>query len=243
MTASPGRPMDEIEIEIARTRARLATTADMLAAELAPPRLVEKGVDMLNGFLGRSGAIGFGGGVRADPVALALIGLGAAWLVAENIGLLDGLIPEPRDETATSGEPIVALPADRPEAPHDTGDGWLHQAASATQGVLRSVYDRGGAAIGQAGGFIAHPANAGERVREAGGRVVESVERSPLLLGLVGIAAGAAIAMLLPTSRRERELATQARDDLWDKAEELGHRAANSVREMAEGPLRASTDR
>lgn len=242
MTADLHRSMDEIELEIARTRARLASNADALADELAPARLVDKGVDMLNGFLGRSDAIGFGGGVRADPVALALVGLGLAWLLAENAGLLDGIIPRHDEHTAPPAEPIIVQPFDQPVAPQraEGGNGWFHQAASVTQGVLRSAYDRGGAVIGQAGDLIAHPADSGERVRQAGGRVIESLEHSPLLLGLAGIAAGAAIAMLLPTSRRERDFAVQARDDLWNKAEELGHRAANSVREMADGPTHVS---
>ena len=236
MTADLERSIDEIELEIARTRVRLATTADTLATELAPTRLAARGGDMLNGFLGRSDAIGLGGGVRADRVALALIGLGAAWLVADNLGLLDGVIPDRTDDSAPSAEPIVALPADRPEG------GWIHHAASTTQGALRSVYDRGGAVIEQAGDFIAHPADSGERVRQAGGRMIESIERSPLLLGLAGLTVGAVIAMLLPASRREREIAAHARDNLWDKAEDLGHRAANSMREMAEGGGPASTD-
>jgi hypothetical protein len=243
MTAEIDRSIDEIEVEIARTRARLGTTADALAAELAPPRLVEEGVDMLNGFLGRSGPIGFGGGFRADPVALALVGLGAAWLLAENLGLLDGVLPERAEETAPPPEPIAALPADRRENADDNGGGWFHQAASATQGALRSVYDRGGAVIGQASELVTHPADSSGRVLQAGGRMVETVEGSPLLLGLLGIAVGAAVAMLLPTSRREREVAAQARDDLWEKAEELSHRAADTVREMAEGATHASTDR
>jgi hypothetical protein len=245
VSADSERSIDEIEIEIARTRASLATTADTLAAELAPARLVDRGVDMLNGFIGRPDAIGFGGGVRADPVALALIGLGLAWFVAENIGLLDSIIPErtDTDETKASAQPIVVLPADRPTESRERGDnGWFHQAASATQGVLRTAYDRGGAVIGQAGEFITHPVDSGERVREAGGRMIENIERSPLVLGIAGLAVGAAIAMLLPTSRREREIATQARDDLWDKAEKLGHRAANSVREMAEGTTHRPSD-
>lgn len=235
MTPDPDRPMDEIELEIARTRARLANTVDTLAEELAPPHLIDKGVDMLNGFLGRPDAIGFGGGFRADPVALALTGLGLAWLLAENAGLLDGIIPRP-EKPAPTAEPVVVEPGQdwAGTARAESGDGWFHQAANATQGALRSVYDRGGAVIGQAGEIIAHPADSGERMREAGGRVIETLERSPWLLGVAGIAAGAVIAMLLPTSRRERDFAVQARDNIWDKAEELGHRAANSMREMAE---------
>jgi hypothetical protein len=238
MTADRDRSMDDIELEIARTRARLASTADALADELTPTRLAARGVDTVNGFLDRHNAIGFGGGVRADPVALALVGLGLAWLVAENAGLLDGVIPgRSEEDAAPPAEPIVVEPVDQPSRhqAEEGGNRWLQQAASATQGALRSVYDRGGEVIGQAGELIAHPGESGERV-------IDSLERSPLLLGLAGIAVGAAIAMLLPTSRRERDLAAQARDDLWDKAEALGHRAANSVREMADGPTHARTD-
>jgi hypothetical protein len=227
VTEDRHRSLHELELEIARTRARLASTADTLAAELALSRLAAKGVDMFNGFLARAEPIGLGGGFRADPVALALIGLGAAWLVAENTGLLGGIIPEPVAEPAPPIEPAAALP---PAEAADQGageGGWFHQVASATQGALRQVYDRGSAVVGQAGEFIADPAT-------SGGRIVERAEKSPLLLGLVGIAAGALIAMLLPTSRREREIAARARDDLWDRAEELGHRAAGSMRDIAD---------
>jgi hypothetical protein len=243
MTAESDGSMDEIELEIARTRARLANSADALASDLAPARLLEKGIAMFKGFLDRS-TIGFGGGVRADPVALALIGLGVGWFVAENTGLLHGFIPGRGNEAAPAAEPIVAEPADEPAGPQALGSGnrWFQQAASATQGTLRGVYDRGSAAIEHAGEFLAHPGDASEQVRQAGGRMIESVERSPLALGLAGLAAGVAIAMLLPISRREREIATQARDDLWDKAEQLGHRAANSIRELGRGPTPASTD-
>ena len=44
--------------------------------------------------------------------------------------------------------------------------------------------------------------------------------------------------MLLPSGRREREIVARAREDLLEKAEELGHCAAGSIRAMA----RNSTD-
>jgi hypothetical protein len=40
--------------------------------------------------------------------------------------------------------------------------------------------------------------------------------------------------MLLPASRPEREIAAQAREGMWEAAEEIGNRAAATVREMAE---------
>ena len=178
MTTDFDRSMDEIEVEIARTRARLAGEADLLAAELAPPRLVDKGADMLNGFLGRIGKIGRRGGGGADPAAFALIGLGIAWLVGENLGLLDQFMSRRGAEPAPPAEKIVALPAEEPARPSaGDGDGWLHQAASAAQGALRSVYDRSGAAIEQAGGFIAHPLDFG-RARAPGRRANDRRRRA-----------------------------------------------------------------
>jgi hypothetical protein len=159
--------------------------------------------------------------------------LGIAWLVAENTGLLDKWIPDRTDELAQRTDHLAALPTDETTR-SESGEGWFHQVASATQGALHTVYDRGGAVIGQAGEFISHPSDSTERVRQAGGRMIEAAGQSRWWMGGLGIAVGAALAIWLPTSRREREIVTQARDDIWEKAEELGHRAADSMRELAE---------
>jgi hypothetical protein len=229
--------IDEIELEIARTRVRLADTADALASELAPARLVREGFEMLNEFFGRPDAIKIGGW-RADPVALGLLGLGIAWLVAENLGILDGVIPGLGEHAPfASGEPAVTEPVQTTAAAasqQTENGGWFHQATNATQGALRSVYDRSGTVIGQASDFITHPVDSGQKVRQASGRVVQAIEGSPLLLGLAGLAAGAGLAMLLPASRPEREIAAQAREEMWETAEEIGNRAAATVREMVE---------
>jgi len=50
---------------------------------------------------------------------------------------------------------------------------------------------------------------------------------------LAGIVCGAVVALLAPSSRRERELVTGTREELWKRAEEFGHRAAESVRAKA----------
>jgi hypothetical protein len=235
MKAPADSSIDEIELDIARTRVRLADTADALASELAPARLIREGFEMLNEFFSRQDAVKIGGW-RADPVALGLLGLGIAWLVAENLGILDGVIPGLGEHAPfPSREPAVTEPVQTGTAAEGSeSGGWFHQAANATQGAFRSVYDRSGAVIGQAGDFITHPADSGQKVRQAGGRVYQAIEGSPLLLGLAGLAAGAGLAMLLPASRPEREIAAQAREEMWETAEEIGNRAAATVREMAE---------
>ena len=53
---------------------------------------------------------------------------------------------------------------------------------------------------------------------------------------------GSAIAALLPSSRREQDWVDAARGELWEKAGQIGHDAADRVRGLAEQKAGA-TDR
>ena len=121
--------MAEIERRIARTRAELSLTLDAAAIELAPRHLVEQGVEMITDFLSanRPDGISFGAALRADPVPMALIGLGVAWLVAENIGLVGGI--KPGEDSAAPGAAAASAQrlADRPEPVPHGARGWWHR--------------------------------------------------------------------------------------------------------------------
>lgn len=246
------QPISEIETEIALVRVDLGLTLDALAVELAPNHLVAKATTMITQALhaNRPGAAAPGGGFRADPLPMALIGLGVAWLVAENAGLLEGILPGAGGRAAPS-PPSTGLDAEAADQPverivgrtgapaidaerRDPGDGWIHQAAGAARGALRSIRDSGGTVLERAGEYL-------EGAARPGGRLIDRVERNPWLFGLVGIACGAVVAALVPASPGEQELVADAREDLWEKAEELGHRAADSVRAMAPSPTGPAT--
>ena len=55
-----------------------------------------------------------------------------------------------------------------------------------------------------------------------------------------GEVAGALLAALLPPTRIEQKCVTGVCDQLWNRATELGHDAAERVRELAESTTRAS---
>ena len=76
--------------------------------------------------------------------------------------------------------------------------------------------------------------NAGDLAKRAGGQLVQKIERDPWLIGVAGLVAGALVAALLPPTKTEQEFIEEARDELRSKAAEIGHQAAERVRELAE---------
>ena len=80
--------------------------------------------------------------------------------------------------------------------------------------------------------------NAGDLAKHAGGQLVEKIERDPWLIGVVGLVAGALVGALLPPTKAEQEFFVEARDELRNKATEIGHQAAERARELAETTAR-----
>ena len=72
-----------------------------------------------------------------------------------------------------------------------------------------------------------------DQFRRAKDEFTTLMEEQPLLLGAVGIAIGATIAALVPTTRRERELMGSASDELADRASELASQKYEELRETA----------
>jgi Protein of unknown function (DUF3618) len=218
--------MAEIEGEIARARVEFDHTLDELAAELAPKRLVEKAGNMVakSWSKHRLGATGLG---RTDAVPLALIGLGAAWLVAENAGLLSRIVPGRGErknfEKSSGADAVQASP----------GNGSVRHAVGEARGVPHPIDERSGIVLERTDECLEKAGPSDERACAAGNRLTGGIERNPLLFGLAGIVCGVVAAMLAPSSRRERELIAGAREELWKTAEELGHRAADCVRATA----------
>jgi hypothetical protein len=187
--------------------------------------------------------------IRANPVPIALIGLGTAWLIANNAGLTDRVADTASDvgrrvadtasdmgrragDLATGAAQRVGIAGSGDRALGHTGHpmvdragehsaGWVHQVSDQASGALRSARDRGGAMLNRVGSYAG-----------AGG-VSDVFDRNPLIMGAIGIMAGALIAALIPLSEVENELLGETRDELWHRAEDLGEEAVQRVREAA----------
>jgi Protein of unknown function (DUF3618) len=209
----------EIEDEIRRTRAELTLTLDALAYRLTPRQLLGEGIDMITDSIRNNGVVGtnVGEAVRANGLPLALIGAGVIWLLARNLA---------PTETASGA-------AESREPGAEGSGAWVHQAAGAARGALRSVRHTGGEMLERVGHYTEYTDQAKQQARHVGGSLRSAFERNPLLIGVIGAISGAALALLLPATNREQEWLGKTREELWNKAEKIGHQAADRVRDLA----------
>lgn len=261
---------DNAERDIARTRGELTLTLAALERKLAARYLIDEGLNMFKDTLGEDYGLHRGLEiVRNNPVPIALIGIGAAWLVATNTNAVERIARDERVQTArrrvtdlasdignragemaTSAAQRIGIAgngagndADRPlghtgnpmiDQPGAgmSSDGWVHEVSDRAQGMLQSVRDSSGAVL--------------DRASESAGRIADQVtdtfERHPLLIGAIGLMAGALIAALLPPSRTEDEWFGPSRDQLWNKAEEAGQETVTRVRDVAMRAADAAAD-
>ena len=257
---------DNAEREIARTRDELSLTLAALERKLAARYLIDEGLNMIKDTLGEDYGLHRGLEiVRTNPVPIALIGIGAAWLLASNTNAVDRLARDERiqmarrrvtglasdignraGEMATSAAQRIGIAgngADRPlghtgnpmidqSGAGMSSDGWVHEVSDRAQGMLQSARDSSGAML--------------DRASESAGRIADQVtgtfERHPLLIGAIGLMAGALIAALLPPSRTEDEWFGLSRDQLWNKAEEAGQETVTRVRDVAMRAADAAAD-
>ena len=117
-----------------------------------------------------------------NAIPITLIAIGAAWLLASNTGLADGVVNDDRVQAARrrmgelasnartaggTGEPRGALllgPDGKPlsRASEDHADSWVHDAAGGARKVIASVRDAGSAVLNRAGtasGFAGRASN------------------------------------------------------------------------------------
>lgn len=83
---------------------------------------------------------------------------------------------------------------------------------------------------------------AGQRARRAGRKAQQRFDSDPLLMGAIGIAAGALLGAMIPETDRERELMGDTRDELLDRGKQLAREKGEQVRQVAEHAKDAAVD-
>lgn len=236
MNRDNNKSPEQLEREIAVTRAEMDHTLQAIQNRLSPDTLVHQAVDYM-----REGAGGYasnlGSTVKQNPVPFTLLGISLAWL------MMSGRSGQRHDEFAEFREPSGPDAMDRVSSAmtnagnkiSDTVQSVKESAASVSGRVSDTIHGAGERA--RSAGEWAHAKGSGARIsmgqwthdaRDRYYRARHGVETTfndyPLVLGVLGVALGAAIGASLPSTRREDQLMGAMSDDFVNQTK-------NTVRE------------
>ncbi len=265
-----GNDVARLRADIEQTRAAMGDTLNAIQDRLSPERLkaqakesireatigrVEKMARKAGDKAGDTGR-GLMEVARDNPVPLALIGIGAGWLLynAKKRSKRDSHYDRTAIgyESAYTGEGAYTAAHDR---------GIAARAEEAAHKVTEKVSQVGEAVKAKAGETAHHvsdmAANVTHRVETIAGSAAHTVsehahrvedtaesaamkardkyEETPWVGAAVAIALGAAAGLAIPGTRREQDLLGKKRDELLSRAKEIGREKLQAVRRVAEG--------
>lgn len=247
------RSPEEIESDIERTRAEVSSTLDAIQQKLTPGQLIDQAVSYARTSLPADFGANLGNAVRDNPLPVALVGIGLAWLMASGRHS-DGLARQRR--LAASREEMRAASYTSGAHLDEQHEGTAHRAASKIGEAGREVKDkvsdlghrigdRTSAAAGRARemgqGARARLGEFSERSQRSYYRTKDSVshmvEEQPLLIGALGLAVGTLLGAALPRTQREDEMMGEARDDLMTRAKDTLREQTATVKESVQRTL------
>ncbi|MGY4331966.1 hypothetical protein ACVWWG_006383 [Bradyrhizobium sp. LB7.2] len=198
---------------------------------------------------------------KENPLAAVLIGGGALWLMAGDdrikgaarstaaaaSGVVDGGVSTMR--TAASALQRTAAPPTAPEMDHEgslDGSDTLRSAASGvlsgTADKMRAQFEDGVEMVRDGFAKLGDQVPGGEAVSKAKSSLSDVFEKQPLVLGVVGLAIGAAIAGASRTTDIENEYVGKTSDDVKTDLKTRVGAVSQALRESSDSLLAEVSD-
>lgn len=234
---------DQIEQELAETRARMDRRLDALGDKLSPNQLVNDALAQVSGGDGADFTQTLIAKAKANPIPAVLAGVGIAWLVASSQGKEQGKPDLPtRLRTAEAG--VTRLEDEHP----DVHASRLDDARGQVLGIARSASDTAASYSQRIKDALA---SATQSVRETahdlGDRTDsgKSLAGNPIAMGAAAALAGLIVGALVPVSEQEEralgglagELRTKGRDlaqEVVDRGAQVAGDALGAVKDSAQ---------
>jgi ElaB/YqjD/DUF883 family membrane-anchored ribosome-binding protein len=252
----------QIQMEIERTRERMARDVDAIGQKLNPRNLAHDAVESVSYQARETGSrvVDF---IRENPLPVAAVGLGVTWLMTlrssggvsgdrmaryaytgpdrrrgrfadRGVGARVGEVTSHAREKVSSAATSVSERAE--ELSHrvsERAEGFSHRAEEVAGRAQERVKGFGYQARGQ--------------VTRARGGLEHVIEENPLAVAVGAAIFGLALGLLLPETRRENEMLGPARDRLMDRAGEAAERvkdvASDAAREVKQTVREEWTER
>lgn len=224
----------QLEREIDATRAELLATLEELEHRLSPTDLINQVWSQFRRHGGEYGG-NLGRKLKENPMPALLTSIGIAWMMASNgrhPRRHNGNGRERRMGTAServreSGGRLRERVQEAREAMRDRGETARESLMSARERMASSAHSMSERARSMSSG-------ARRRVSRAGTSFGHMLEEQPLLLGAIGLAAGALAGAALPSTEHEDRAFGAARDRALERLKRAGGEGAKRVRERAE---------
>lgn len=223
----------ELEREAERVRARVADTAETIKSRLSAGQLIDEFTGM---FSSRSGSGTLGSmtdHVRDNPVAVALVATGLAWLAlgpTRSDWVAKGMARETR--VKRSGKSMASAATD---AATSAKDRVTEAGASAADKISK--------AASSSADYVENMSEAtSDYLRQAGRSASDLFEKEPLILAGLGLALGTAIGAMLPVSRFEQEEFGEEAEHLRQQAEDAVMKGVEEVKDVAGRAYEAMTE-
>lgn len=226
------RRPEEIQAEIARTRAEMDGTLSAIEHRLTPGQLVDQGLDYMRNSGANEFVSNLGGSVKQNPLPVALVGVGLAWLMAL------GRNPAQHESSVSSSRLV-----ERARGAMDSLRSSTHSTAGSAHSAMDTLSSGAQSAREQASHLGDAATHRLSRARDQARSGFDSMLREqPLVLGAIGLAIGAVLAAAAPRTRQEDELMGEARDRLAERATEAGKEQMEKAKQVAGSAMDAATE-
>ncbi|MBA2442011.1 MAG: DUF3618 domain-containing protein [Rubrobacter sp.] len=247
--ASAGDELEEMRLELARTRAQMSETVEVLHGRLSSEYIKEQAREQLRSSARSSGS-SFAGTVKRNSVPLALVGAGLGWLVvnARGSGEDQGsgrhqLAGSTYRDSRAHEYPRGPTGAGERQPPETEGSPVSGGAAQESQSSAEATRERASEMGGQAQ----------ERAQEAQKRAQEGAQRAkggfqrmlqenPLALGAIAVGLGAAVGLSIPETEKENQAMGETRDKLKDQAQQKVQDTKEKAQRVAGEAQKAAKD-
>jgi hypothetical protein len=255
---------DEIRRDIEQTRYNMSQTIDTIQDRLSPQHLADqakgaireatigKAEHVMNDVSNAARDTGSGimAAIRQNPLPAALAGIGLGWLFMQargtgaqqrssrQLGYLPmstgGGYPRsagyPGYQTGATGRPVG-----------DQASNAAGQLASKAQDAAGQISDQ----AQQMGGWVQDQAQqvadqAQNQAYQIKGWFERTLDESPLVLGLVALAAGSVLGLAVPETPQEHQMMGPARDNLVQQAEGAAQGALDKVQKVSDQAQKAA---
>lgn len=261
-TSPHGRSPNRIQEEIRETRSQMDSTLDAIQQKLSPHNLTDELIHYVRNGGANEFAQNLNEAVKRNPVPVALMGIGMAWLMMsgkegryapDRAPASSGQFGRKLSDVANRLSSAASAGRERLSSGRESvghAGGSMRERASHAGSSMRERASHAGSSMrDQAASLSAGARERAARISDsarygahrARGGFETALREQPLLVGAIGIAIGAALGSLLPPTRQEDEWLGDTRDRLAGQAKQQANLQLRKGKQIAKAAGEAAT--